>query len=133
MTTSHPDGHGAATAWHHLPKREQSWRWALGLALALAVQLVVVYAPSGPGGPEITGLDKVVHLVIFAAPAFAALMLGIPARWALGLLVVHAPTSELIQHFLLPHRDGDVFDVLADLCGVLLGALAYMVWSRRQH
>jgi VanZ family protein len=105
------------------------WRLAFGVALAL--QLIVVYAPSGPGGPEITGLDKVVHVFIFFAPALAALMMGIRARWALGILALHAPVSELIQHFALPQRDGDVFDVMADLMGVVLGGLAHMVWKRR--
>jgi len=107
------------------------WRWAFGVALT--VQLIAVYAPDGPGGPKVTGLDKVIHVFIFAAPALAALMVGIRARWALGILAVHAPISELIQHFVLPHRDGDVFDVMADLGGVLLGGLAYVVWNRRQH
>ncbi|MHB8187910.1 MAG: VanZ family protein [Dermatophilaceae bacterium] len=105
------------------------WRWALGVALA--VQLIAVYSPHGPAGPEITGLDKVVHLSIFFVPAFAALMMGVRARWALGVLALHAPVSELIQHFGLPQRDGDVFDAMADLSGVLLGWLAYVVWTRR--
>jgi VanZ family protein len=73
----------------------------------------------------------VVHILIFFAPALAALMMGIRARWALGILALHAPVSELIQHFALPQRDGDVFDVMADLMGVVLGGLAYMVWKRR--
>jgi hypothetical protein len=107
------------------------WRWAFGLALA--VQMIVLYVPNAPGGPEITGLDKVIHVSIFAMPALAALMVGIRARWALGILAVHAPVSELIQHFVLPHRSGDAFDVLADIGGVLLGGCAYVVRSRRQH
>ena len=105
------------------------WRWAFGVALA--VQLTVVYAPTAPGGPQINGLDKVVHILIFFAPALAALMMGLRARWALGILALHAPVSELIQHFALPQRDGDVFDAMADLSGVLLGGLAYVVWTRR--
>lgn len=105
------------------------WRWAFGVVLV--VQLVALYAPDGPDGPEIDGFDKVVHLSIFLAPAFAALMVGIRARWALGILVLHAPVSELIQHFALPLRGGDVFDVMADLTGIVLGALAYVVWTRR--
>jgi VanZ family protein len=107
------------------------WRWALGVALA--VQLIAVYAPDAPGGPEISGLDKVIHVFIFAAPALAALMVGVRARLALGILAMHAPISELIQHFVIPHREGDVLDVVADLGGVVLGGLAYVVWNRRQH
>jgi VanZ family protein len=105
--------------------------WRVAFGVAIAVQLIAVYAPVGPGGPEVTGLDKVVHILIFFAPALAALMMGLRARWALGILALHAPVSELIQHFALPQRDGDLFDVMADLMGVVLGGLAYMVWKRR--
>ena len=114
-------------------ERKPNPLWRLAFGVALVVQLIAVYAPDGPGGPEINGFDKVIHVFIFAAPALAALMVGIRARWALGILVVHAPVSELIQHFVLAQRDGDVFDVLADLGGIVLGALAYVVWTRRQH
>jgi hypothetical protein len=108
--------------------------WRLAFGVALVVQVIVLYAPNGPAGPEINGLDKVVHLSIFAVPALAALIVGGRARWwAVGILAVHAPISELIQHFVLPHRDGDVFDVMADLSGIALGGLAYLVWARRQH
>jgi len=107
------------------------WRWAF--AVAVAVQLVALYAPDAAGGPEINGLDKVVHASIFAAPAFAALMLRVRTRWVVGLLVAHAPLSELIQHWALSQREGDVFDVAADIAGLLFGGLAYVVWNRRQH
>jgi len=105
--------------------------WRLAFGVALAVQLIAVYSPQGLAGPGITGLDKVVHVSIFFAPALALLMIGIRARWALGILALHAPVSELIQHFFLAHRSGDVFDALADLSGVGLGWLAYVVWDRR--
>jgi VanZ family protein len=111
--------------------RAQKLLWRLAFGVALAVQLIAVYSPQGLAGPGITGLDKVVHVSIFFAPAFALLMMGVRARWALGILALHAPVSELIQHFFLPHRSGDVFDALADLSGVALGWFAYVVWDRR--
>jgi len=112
-------------------RRTQQLWWRLAFGIALGVQLIAVYSPNGLGGPGITGLDKVVHVSIFFAPALAVLMMGIRARWALGILAMHAPVSELIQHIGLPQRSGDVFDVLADLSGVALGGLAYLVWKRR--
>lgn len=111
--------------------RRQKLLWRLAFGVALAVQLIAVYSPQGLSGPGITGLDKVVHLSIFFAPALALLMMGIRARWALGILALHAPVSELIQHFWLPERSGDVFDALADLSGVGIGWVAYVVWDRR--
>jgi hypothetical protein len=113
--------------------RKPNRLWCLVFGVSLVVQLIVVYAPDGPAGPHVIGLDKVIHVFIFAAPALVALMVGIRARWALGILALHAPVSELIQHLVLPHRSGDVLDVLADLGGVVLGGWAYLVWTRRQH
>ena len=107
--------------------------WLVAFGAALAVQLIAVYSPQGPGGPQITGLDKVVHVLIFAGPVLAALMAGLSAPWVIGILAVHAPVSELIQHFALPHRTGDVFDMMADLVGVAVGSLAFLVWNRRKH
>ena len=52
--------------------------WWLLLSVALLAQLVVLYAPSAPGGPEISGLDKVIHASVFGAPALCALLAGVP-------------------------------------------------------
>ena len=112
-------------------QRTQKRLSRLAFGVALALQLIAVYSPQGLAGPGIPGLDKVVHVSIFFAPALALLMMGIRARWALGILALHAPVSELVQHFWLPQRDGDVFDAVADLSGVLLGGLTYVVWTRR--
>ena len=131
MTRRSTNGPGTVTATSHPRPQQLRWRWALGVAMA--VQLMVLYAPSAPAGPPVNGIDKVVHFSIFAAPVFAALMVGIRARWALVILAAHAPISELIQHLVLPHRSGDPFDAIADLSGVLLGGLAYLVWNRRHH
>jgi hypothetical protein len=107
--------------------------WLIAFGAAVAVQLIVVYSPQGPGGPQVPGLDKVVHLLIFAGPVLAALMAGLRWPWVLGIFAAHAPVSELTQHFALPHRTGDPWDMVADLVGVALGYLAFLVWNRRQH
>jgi hypothetical protein len=106
--------------------------WWVALGVALAVQLVTLYSPEVVGAPQIAGMDKVVHVFVFAAPALAALLAGISVPWALGILAVHAPLSELVQHFALSHRSGDVSDVVADFVGVALGWSAFLVWERRQ-
>ena len=89
--------------------------WWLLLSVALITQLVVLYAPSAPGGPEV------------------ALLAGVPPRWVLGLLVLHAPVSELVQATMLPSRDGDVADGVADLTGIALALGAFMVISRMRR
>lgn len=105
---------------------------AAGLVL---LQLTVLYWPVVTVEGPVSWTDKVVHLLAFAAPTFAV---GLAWRrvWAPALVfAVHAPVSELIQHFLLPHRSGDVWDAVFDLLGVCLGvvALLLVVSRRRQH
>jgi hypothetical protein len=112
--------------------RKPNRLWFLALGIALVLQLVVLYWPTAPAGPPVTGLDKLIHIAVFAAPALAALMAGLSAPWVLGILAVQAPVSELVQHFALPHRSGDPLDMMADLAGLALGSLAYLVWNRRQ-
>jgi VanZ family protein len=99
------------------------WAWRIGFVAAVALQLYGVYAPR-EAGPHvgIPFADKVAHLFLFASVAFLGLKVGVPARWLLVALVANAIVSELVQHFLLPQRDGDPFDALADLAGVALGA-----------
>ena len=101
------------------------------LAVAVVVQLVVLYLP-GEQVPEagftVPGLDKAIHVAVFALPAFLAVWRGRSEWWALPF-AVHAPVSELVQHAWVPLRTGDPVDVVADLAGVVLGVLA--AWSRR--
>ena len=99
-------------------------RWWLGALLAAgAVQLVALYAPSAGGAPPFPNADKLVHAAIFALPVLFGLLARLRPAVVVAVAALHAPVSELVQHFLLPHRDGDVRDVLADLVGVGLGWL----------
>ena len=125
-----PDGASGTTVGATAGQPSRWWLVALGVALV--VQLVTLYSPEVAGAPQIAGMDKVVHVFVFAAPVLVALLAGVSAPWALGILAVHAPLSELVQHFGLSHRSGDVSDVLADLVGVALGWSAFLVWNRRQ-
>ena len=87
-------------------------------ALAVAVNLVLLFWPRAPGTPGGLQLDKVVHLLSFGFVTWSGARAGLAVRWLAAVLAVHAVTSELIQHALLPGRSGDPADVLADLTGV---------------
>jgi VanZ like protein len=99
------------------------WLPRAALVAAVAINVVILFWPRAPGGADVPGLDKVIHLATFASLAFTGLRAGLRARWWVPSVAVHAVESELVQAFLLPHRSGDVRDVLADLAGVLAGAL----------
>ena len=61
------------------------------------------------------------HAAIFALPAALGVAAGL--RWWLvgAVLAVHAPISEFVQYHWLPGRNGDPWDVVADVGGVALG------------
>lgn len=100
--------------------------WAL-FGLACLGQLVALYWPVPPDAPDsmlgIPQLDKIVHVVVFAAVACTGRLVRLPA-WILGtVLVAHAAISELVQGWFLPRRAADLADVAADLGGVAVGLL----------
>ena len=97
-------------------------RWAL--AAAVLVQLVVLYAPRAPSTGGAPGVDKAVHLLVFAAVAVTGRAAGVRLPLLVGLLLAHAVVSEAVQHWLLPGRSGDWRDAVADAAGVLVGVLA---------
>lgn len=104
--------------------------WVL-LVLALVAQVAGLYAPTVPGPDGIPGLDKVAHFLSFAAPAALAWALG--ARWVVVLLVLHALVAEPLQHALAPNRVAELGDALANLSGVVVGALSAHLVGRSGH
>lgn len=103
------------------PEGRAAW---LLFAVAVVANLVLLFWPRAPGTAGIPHLDKAVHLVSFAFVTWSGARAGLALRALVAVLAVHAVTSELIQHTLLPGRSGDPADVLADLAGVAGVALA---------
>lgn len=102
-----------------------------GFVLACLIHLYALYSPV-QAGPD-TGIpyaDKVGHLLLFAVVAYLGLRVGVPGRLLLAALVANAVLSEVVQHFLLPHRSGDPYDCAADLLGVALAWVAFRATRR---
>ena len=108
------------------PSRRAGLRVLAGLAVA--VQLVAVYLPGSPDGglelPWLPGADKLVHALIFAIPVYLLARLTRRVGLVAGVFALHAVVSELVQWRFIPYRDGDVWDVVADLVGIGLAVLA---------
>ena len=115
-----------------LPRRSApASRLVVGLAAAaVVVQLLVLYWPVVTVEGPVSWTDKVVHLLVFAVPTYAVGRALRSVRTAVVVFAIHAPVSELVQHFLLPDRSGDVWDAVLDLAGVALGAAALVVGAR---
>ena len=81
------------------------------------------------GGKE-TPRQKMIGMMYLV---LTALLAGLPRRWVLGVLALHAPVSEVVQATLLSSRDGDVWDAVADLTGIGLALGAFLVIVRMRR
>ena len=102
-------------------------------AVVVLVSLAVLFAPQSdvPSAPP--GVDKLVHLVLFAALAVSGRWAGI-GRGVLGaLLVLYAAVSEVLQGITPLARSASVADWFADVLGVLLGLGLWGLLTRRRR
>lgn len=100
-------------------------------AVVVLISLAVLFAPASdvPSAPP--GVDKLVHLGLFAALAVAGRWAGCAAVPLGTLLLGYAVVSELVQGFTPLARSASVLDGLADLAGILVGLRLWVVLARR--
>jgi len=104
----------------------------LVLVVVLVLHLAALYWPRVDLTGPVQWSDKVVHALLFAVPVIVAARVLHGWRGAALLLALHAPVSEVVQHYVLPHRSGDPLDAVADLLGVALGATVAWWWASRR-
>jgi hypothetical protein len=102
-------------------------------AVIVLVSLAVLFAPQAevPAAPP--GVDKVIHLLLFAALAGSGRWAGIGRRVLAPMLVVYAAVSEVVQGLTPLARSASVADLLADVVGVLLGLGLWGLLNRRRR
>ncbi|WP_114855911.1 VanZ family protein [Brachybacterium sp. YJGR34] len=106
------------------------------LALAANLGFYLPSIPDGTPGLGLPGLDKLVHLLVFALTVWAAGRLLAPLRrfpmgWVVIVALAHALFIELFQLVLLPQRGAEGADLVVDAIGIALGVGAWMLERRR--
>lgn len=111
--------------------------WALWVLVLLAVLLL----PIGNVVPEVGGFrhwDKIAHLGLFAVTGFmsvygATFLSGFKHRFIFGLIfgLVLAVGTEFGQSFVAT-RSTSLYDLLADVLGLSLGMLFYVLLYRHE-
>lgn len=93
--------------------------------VVLLLSFYALFSPH-PAAPEhpFPLSDKLVHATLFALLAATTRWRFGPAVRLLVAVVAYAAASELVQQLLLPSRDGDLLDLLADVVGAGLGWVA---------
>ena len=104
-------------------RRGQS-SWRVTFAVALAVSAYVLLAPDDGTPSVLPDLDKVVHVLIFAALALTGRRAGVALVPLVIGLLVYAAGSELLQGTDLLGRSRSGWDALADALGIALGVVA---------
>ncbi|TFV54688.1 VanZ family protein [Geodermatophilus sp. DF01-2] len=99
-------------------------------AVAVLVSLAVLFAPADDVPSSPPGVDKLVHLLLFAALAASGRWAGFRAGVLGVLLVLYAAGSEVVQGLSALERSASVADWLADVAGVLAGLLLWALLSR---
>ena len=91
------------------------------------------------------GIDKIVHLFMYAGFAFACLW-GYRKQFvsndlfykkraillAIVISIAYGGLTEIMQEYLVPKRTGDWFDFLADCIGTVMGATVFYLFFRRK-
>ena len=101
-------------------------------AAVVLLSVIVLFAPGSATPTLYPGLDKLVHLSLFAALALTGRWAGLPTTRLAAGLVVYAGMSEVLQGVLPIGRDAEVLDALTDAVGVALGVLAARVVNLRR-
>ena len=102
-------------------------------AVVVLVSFAVLFAPADDVPTAPPGVDKLVHLLLFAALAVSGRWAGVRSGvLAVGLLV-YAAVSEVVQGLSGLGRTASVADWVADVAGLVLGLVAWELVTQRRR
>lgn len=153
----------AGLTWHNDPMSmrprhakdtpEINYWWVLVFAVTFTALCWVLYTPADGSASGIltallnrvselvpalnltdsAGLDKIVHSSAFATVTAAALLTGWRRDIVIGLSVIHAGLSEIIQAYFIRGRTGQTLDIVADVAGILIAWLIVALLVKKEE
>ena len=98
------------------------YRWIPSIIWFIITAVLLSIKIDDDGESFIPHIDKIVHLGLFGGQTLTLFW----ARKKLSVytvlaLILWAGTTELIQHFFIPHRSGETADFITDVLGIALG------------
>ncbi len=100
-------------------------------SVAVLLSLAVLFAPASDVPSAPAGVDKLVHVALFAALAVSGRWAGISTRALAPLLIAYAAVSEVVQGLAVVDRSVSFADWVADVAGVVLGLVLWAAAARR--
>ena len=114
------------------------------LLIAVLTLLPGNYIPRTPTFLEWLSADKILHLILFGTYAYlmaeglkkqasSSLLARYPVIFSLIIGIVFAFFTEVMQKYVIPGRNGNVYDFIADVLGALLGLAAWHYTGRNEN
>lgn len=95
-----------------------------GFWAAFLLSAILFFTPLQVEDKTGLGLDKAVHVLLFASMAVLGLKSYRTKRFRiLAFLFCYTIVTEIIQELFIPHRNFDIYDIVADSLGILLALL----------
>jgi len=118
-------------------------KWLIFLSLITIGWIVLIYVESSQPPPkilgEIQGLDKIAHFAVYSVLGVMILAIltiidtykKIPVLPLAIFLVVIAGVFDEFHQALVPERNANAWDLLADFCGGLFATLAVQYFVKK--
>ena len=101
-------------------------KWPAILWAIFVLCLSIIPGPKFPSSFSIPHLDKIVHFTFYSVMTILFVNGWNKSKkrkdfWVIGLVIYYGFTIELVQHFLIIQRYFDLWDVLANSVGAVIG------------
>lgn len=106
--------------------KQKQWLIAAVAWFAMSVYTLIFREASQIGAPPFPHFDKVAHALLFLVQTWLGAKFWLtenrepPYLKLFFLALIWAVTSELAQHIFATTRQGDIWDVAADMLGVIM-------------
>jgi VanZ family protein len=102
--------------------------------LSVFVTIVLTLMPSNQIPSQIQIWDKAEHAIVFFILMFTGgVTYSKHAEWVGLALISYGTAIELAQEYLTTSRNGDKFDIVADVVGVIIGYVLFKVVYHLSH
>ena len=113
------------------------------LFILIVVGIPGSYIPKPVSFWRLLSPDKIVHIFLFGPFAFLLLRylfslpelhskIKFPLLLTFFIGIIYATITELLQFFVFVGRNGNIYDAIADIIGVITGIYIYQKWNRKK-
>ncbi len=122
--------------------QEKNWRGiVVTILFAILILILSIIPPDIKGDTPsfyFPGMDKIIHALMYGSFTIVVLHEFLKNRyfnfikvaWILSGIFTYSILMEIVQLTLIAYRSGDVWDILANLAGILSGAVLMFIFKK---